>query len=69
MTRLIAYQWALLRSFDENVIMTEVKCTVVGLYNKGYLKFHIQYMRDTLLLMKKPDVPIVLQTLNDFIKI
>ena len=49
--------------------MTEVKCTVVGLYNKGYLKFHIQYMRDTLVLMKKPDVPIVLQTLNDFIKI
>ena len=48
--------------------MTEVKCTVVGLYNKGYLKFHIQYMGETLVLRKKPDVPIVLQTLNDFYK-
>ena len=52
-----------------NVIMTELECVVVkDLFDKGYLKFYIQYMDDTLVLMKKFDVPIVLQALNDFHK-
>ena len=51
-----------------NVIMTELGCKE-DLFNKGYLKFYIQYMDDTLVLMRKSYVPIiVLQALNGFHK-
>ena len=51
-----------------NVIMTELGCEE-DLFNKGYLKFYIQYMDDTLVLMRKSYVPIiVLQALNGFHK-
>ena len=37
-----------------NVIMTKLELVVVkDLFNKGYLKFYIRYMDDTLVLMKK----------------
>ena len=39
---------------------------VKDLLNKGYLKFFIRYMYDTQALMKKSDVPTVLQILNGF---
>ena len=49
--------------------MTELERVVVNdLLNKGYLKFYIRFMDDTLVLMKKSDVPIVLQVLNSFHK-
>ena len=51
-----------------NVIMTELERVVVkDLLNKRYLKFYIQYMDDTLVLMKK-SVTMVLQALNGFHK-
>ena len=44
-----------------NVIMTELESVVVkDLFNKDYLKFYIRLMDDTLDLMKKSNVPIVL---------
>ena len=53
----------------ENVIMIELECVVVTeLFDKGYLKFNIRYMDDTLVLMKRSDVPIVSQALNGFHK-
>ena len=52
-----------------NVTMIELERVVVkDLFNKGYVKFYIQYMDDTIVLMKKSDVPIVLQALNGFHK-
>ena len=55
--------------FMANVIMTELEHVVVkDLFNKGYLKFYIRYIDDTLVLMKKSDVTIVLQALNGFHK-
>ena len=52
-----------------NVIMTELERAVVrDLFDKGYLKFYIRYMDDTLVLMKKSDVHIVLQAFNSFHK-
>ena len=58
-----------LGSLMPNVIMTELELMVVkDLFNKGYLKFYIQYMDDTLVLTKKSIVPIVLQALNGFHK-
>ena len=52
-----------------NVMMTELERRVVkDLFNKGYLKLYIRYMDDRLVLMKKPDVTIVLQALNGFHK-
>ena len=52
-----------------NVIMTELECVVVkDLFNKGYLKFYIQYMDDMLVLMRKSYVPIVVPALNGFHK-
>ena len=41
---------------------------VRDLFNKGYLKFYIQYMDDALVLTKKSDDPIVLQAFNGFNK-
>ena len=53
-----------------NVIMTELQRVVVkDLFNKGYLKFYIRYLDNTLVLMKKSDVPIVYKHLMAFIKI
>ena len=52
-----------------DVIMTELERVVVkDVFSKGYLKFYIRFMDDTLVLMKKFDVPIVLQALNGFHK-
>ena len=52
-----------------NVIMTELERFVVNdLFDKGYLKFYIQFMDDTLVLLKKSDVLIVLQALKGFHK-
>ena len=52
-----------------NVLMTELERVVVkDVFNKGYLKFYIPFMDDTLVLMKKSDVPVVLQALNGFHK-
>ena len=52
-----------------DVIMTEIERVVVkDVFSKGYLKFYIRFMDDTLVLMKKFDVPIVLQALNGFHK-
>ena len=52
-----------------NVLMTELERVVVkDVFNKGYLKFCIRFMDDTLVLMKKSDVPVVLQVLNGFHK-
>ena len=52
-----------------NVIMTELERVVVkDLFNKRYLKFYIPYMDDTLVLMKKSDVTMVLEALNGFHK-
>ena len=52
-----------------NVIMTELERVVVkDLFNKEYLKFYVRYTDDTLVLMKKSDVPIVLEALNGFHK-
>ena len=49
--------------------MTELERVVVrDLFNKGYLKFYIQYMDDRLYLTKKSDLPIVLQAFNGFHK-
>ena len=53
-----------------NVTITKLKRMVVmDLFNKGYLKFYIRFIEDTLVLMKKSDVPIVLQALMAFMKI
>ena len=41
---------------------------VKDLFNKGYLKFCIKFVDDMLDLLKKSDVPIVLQALNSFHK-
>ena len=50
-----------------NVIMTELERGIVkGLFNIN--KFYIRYMDDTLVLMKKSNVPIVLQALDAFHK-
>ena len=50
-----------------NVIMTKPERVVVkDFFNKRCLKFYIWYMDDTLVLMKKSDVPIVLKALNPF---
>ena len=50
-----------------NAILTELERVVLNdLFNKGYLKFYIRFMDDKLVLMKKYDVPIVLQALNGF---
>ena len=44
-----------------NLIITGAERVVVkGLFNYGYLKFYIKLMDDMLVLMKKPDVPMVL---------
>ena len=52
-----------------NVIMTELERVVVNdLFKKEYLKFYIRFMDDMLVLMKKSDVPIVLQAPNGFHK-
>ena len=40
----------------------------MDLFNKGYLKFYIRYVDDMVVLMKKSDVPIVLQALDGFHK-
>ena len=49
--------------------MTELEHIIVkDLLNKGYNKFYIRYMDDTLGLMKKSDVLIVLQALPAFHK-
>ena len=40
----------------------------MDLFNKGYLKFYIRYMDNMVVLMKKSDVPIVLQALDGFHK-
>ena len=49
--------------------MTELERVVVkDVFNKGYLKFYIRFMDDTLVLMKKSDVPVVLQVLHGFHK-
>ena len=49
--------------------MTELEHIIVkDLLNKGYNKFYIRYMDDTLGLMKKSDVLIVLQALPVFHK-
>ena len=50
-----------------NVTMTELERVVIkNLFNKRYLKFYIWFIDDTKVLMKKSDVPIVLQALNGF---
>ena len=50
-----------------NVIMTKLELVVVkDLFNKGYLKFYIRYMDDTLVLMKKS--PMFLQFYKHFIQ-
>ena len=52
-----------------NVIMTELERVVVkDLFNKEYLKFYIRYTDETLVLMKKSHVLIVLEALNGFHK-
>lgn len=50
-----------------NVIMTELgHVDVKELLNKDYFKFCICYMYETQALIKKSDVPFVLQILNGF---
>lgn len=50
-----------------NVIMTELgHVDVKELLNKYYFKFCICYMYETQALIKKSDVPFVLQILNGF---
>ena len=45
------------------------RVVVKKLFTKGYLKFYIRFMNDTLIFMKKKsDVSIVLQALNGFHK-
>ena len=52
-----------------NVIMTELERVLVkDLFNKEYLKFYIRYTDETLVLMKKSHVLIVLEALNGFHK-
>ena len=58
---------SLLGPLMANVIMTELERGIVkGLFNIN--KFYIRYMDGTLVLMKKSNVPIVLQALGAFHK-
>ena len=58
-----------LGSLMANVIMTELERMIIkDLFNKGYFKFYIWYMDDTLVLTKKSGLSIVLQALNGFHK-
>ena len=61
--------WSPLVSLIPNVKITELESVFVkDLFCKGYFKFYIRYMDDTLVLIKKSDVPTVLQALNGFHK-
>ena len=47
--------------------MTELERVVSKeLFTKRYFKFCVRYMDDTLILMEKSDVPLILQGLNSF---
>ena len=52
-----------------NIIMTECeKVTVDNLVKKGTIKFYINYVDDTLLLVKQQDIGKVLKAFNEFNK-
>ena len=52
-----------------NVKMAELERVIVkDIFSKGYLQFYNRFLDDTLVSIKKPDVPIVLETLNGFHK-
>ena len=52
-----------------NIIMTELEKTVVdNLVQTGVIKFYVRYVDDTLLLIKKNDIGIILQHFNNFDK-
>ena len=56
-------------SLIPNVKITEIESVFVkDLFSKGYFKFYIRCMDDTLVLIKKSDVPNFLQALNCFHK-